>query len=709
MELKGGDVFFNKIIDTLMLVVFGVITYLAIPNVVLADENEPVVDPALMDLLQALDQETEIATKTKMNVDFVPGLVTVFYGDDLLSRGVGSVKEALALIPGVELSISSQGQTQVFIRGIGSAFSSGKLKVLLNGVPFNATLNVTTTALELPAEQIDRIEVIRGPGSAIYGEFAFSGVVNIITRKTHNQGYARYGSLGTKIAGGVLSKKYDDRDLSMSLSFSGTFKDGDSIKTGPDILDNTPFEGLSNAPGTSNEVEQDTAIIFQSKYGDSKFSAQYVKVSTGDYFGFANALPSYESKIMRELSLFTVNAETHWYLTNDLDINAFVGWHDFKLKSGLHEFYPPNINFGAGSFPDGVIGSPNYQEMKYRLGAELDYQGWNKHEILAGFEWLYTKQGDTFAERNYDPNAVPLSPVPLDEYRGNENWLDENLTRQSLGMYIQDQFATSDKLTMTAGLRFDTYDDVGNDLSPRFAVVYRVKDHQTIKAQYSEAFRPPTFVETATQNNPVVSGNPDIESEHIKSYELGYIFNNEINKFRATLFYSDLHDLIMVDPTANTYTNHGEVHTKGLELEYVRNFGQKFRIDANTAYIRPWNESADTSIADVAQVTANVGLLYRIAHDYSITGQYRYVGERERDEVDPRDNLQSYQVLDITFSASNIGGHGLTLRGGIKNLFDADVVYPSPMVSFAGSLRPSYVDDYPRYGREFWLQADFRI
>jgi len=708
MKRKFGDSLFTKAsFRALFTAAFGIIASLTSPVTLLAVENESADDAALMDLLQVLDQETEIATKTKMNVDFVPGLVSVFYGDDLQSRGVDSVKEALALIPGVELSISSQGQTEVFVRGIGTAFSSGKLKVLLNGVPFNATLNVSTTALDLPTEQIDRIEVVRGPGSAIYGEFAFNGVVNIITRRDNQQAYVRAGSLGTKVVGGLLSKKFNDRDLSVSLSFSGTYKDGDSVKTGSDVLENTSFAGLSNSPGTSNEKERDTAVIFQSEYGDTKFSAQYVKSAKGDYFGFANALPSYDNKILRELSLFAVNAETLLVKSDDMDISAFIGWHDFRLESGLHEFYPQGINFGAGVFPDGVIGSPNYQEMKYRLGSELHYQGIERHDILAGVEWLYTRQGDTYAKRNYDPNT--MTPVPLDEYRGNENWLEEGLTRESIGLYLQDQFAFNEKLTMTAGLRFDSYDDVGNDLSPRLAAVYRIKEHQTVKVQYSTAFRPPTFIETSTKNNPVVAGNPDIESEHIRSFELGYVFNNEINKFRATMFYEDLHDLILVDTTSKIYVNHGEVHTRGLELEYVRNFGHKFRVDSNAAYVRPWNSSTDDYLSDIAQVTANIGLMYRVAHDYNITGQYRYVGERKRDEADPREDLQAYQVLDVTVSANNVGNYGLTIRGGVKNLFDEDVVYPSPMVTFAGSAKPSYEDDYPRPGREFWLQMDIRL
>ncbi|MCK4586193.1 MAG: TonB-dependent receptor, partial [Gammaproteobacteria bacterium] len=411
----------------------------------------------------------------------------------------------------------------------------------------------------------------------------------------------------------------------------------------------------------------------------------------------------------REVSFYTVNVESKWSLAPDLDVNTYLGWHDYKLESGLHEFYPANINFGAGTFPNGMLGSPNYEERKYRFGVDFSYKGWKKHNTLAGVEVLYTKQGDTYAERNYDPNAIPPAPVPLAEYRGAENWLEEDLTRLVLGLFVQDQFAVSDRLTMTAGLRFDSYDDVGQAFSPRVAVVYRLKENQTIKAQYAQAFRPPTFIETATKNNPVVSGNPDIESEHMTTYELAYVFNDEINRFRSTLFYSDLHDLIVVDSAANTYVNQGEAHTQGIELEYIRNFGQKLKVDANVSYMRPWDASSDALIADVAMLTGNVGVMYHPEKNYSFSAQYRYVGERQRESIDARDELEGYQVVDLAASSSNVVVNGFTLRAGVKNLFDETIKYPSPMVNFAGSLLPAYEDDYPRPGREYWLQADLRF
>lgn len=676
-----------------------------------AAEEDAEADAALQALLGALEQETQIATRTKMNVDFVPGMVSVLYGKDLQDKGVRNAGEALALIPGVELSIASDGQSQVFVRGVGTSFSSGKIKVLFNGVPYNSTLSVAATSLHIPVEQIERIEVIRGPGSTIYGEFALMGVVNVVTRKQENRAFVRYGDLGNKEAGFQLWHENEKQDWELNLSFAGTEIDGDTVESGPDILRAPMFAGVTRAPGPVNEKERDRTAVFQFDYGEFNFLAQWAKVDSGDAFGLAHALPAAEPRIMREVEMLSVQAEQHWSPGANLDVKAHLGWLDYSLKSGLHEFYPPGF---LGAYPNGLIGSPNYEERKYRAGAEVNFRGMENHDWLLGFEWLYTDAGDTFAVRNYDPNNfIPMTTVPaplpggLGVFRGDGNWLEEGLTRRVWGLYVQDQYNVTEKLTITGGLRFDSYDDVGSAASPRIAAVYRLKDQHTLKVQYARAFRPPTFLETSTKNNPVVTGNPNIESEIIDNYELGYIFNDGVNMLRATMFHAGLSDLILIDPATNAYANQGKVSVHGLELEFARKFGHKLKLDSTLGLVEAEELKTNTHLADVAHVTADLGLIYRPWKDYVIAAQYRYVGQRERAASDPRDHLDGYQTLDVTATAENFFKSGLLLRAGVRNAFDADVRYPSPLVSFGGTVVPSYPEDYPRPGREYWLQMEF--
>ena len=173
-------------------------------------------DAVLQELIQLLDQETELATKSKMNVDFVPGIISVLHGKDMLARGVENVYQALGLIPGIEISRSNDGQPQILVRGIGKSFFSSKVKFLLNNTPFNATLGAATTLLILPMEQVERIEVIRGPGSAIYGEYASVGVINIITRKDDTALFVRANDLKKRTYGGMYSQQLPDKNLSFN-------------------------------------------------------------------------------------------------------------------------------------------------------------------------------------------------------------------------------------------------------------------------------------------------------------------------------------------------------------------------------------------------------------------------------------------------------------------------------------------------------------
>ncbi len=127
-------------------------------------------------LQQTLDEATEIATKTKMNIDYVPSVVSVQRGDKLKLLGANTVYDALEMLPGIQMQVNQLGQIETVVRGFKNPNSaiSDKIKVLLDGVPVSSeTFSTAGYVMNFPLELVDRIEVLRGPGSTIYGSGAF--------------------------------------------------------------------------------------------------------------------------------------------------------------------------------------------------------------------------------------------------------------------------------------------------------------------------------------------------------------------------------------------------------------------------------------------------------------------------------------------------------------------------------------------------------
>jgi len=683
------------------------------------DTDTESADVVLKELIQLLDQETELATKSKMNVDFVPGMMSVLHGKDMLARGVENVYQALGLLPGIELSRTNDGQPQVLVRGIGKTFFSSKIKFLLNNTPFNSTLGAATTLLILPIEQVERIEVIRGPGSAIYGEYASVGVVNIITRKDDTAIFVRANDLKKHTLGGMYSKRLPEKDLAFDISVSQVKAEGGDVDAGPDVLDGTLQESYSNAPGPINNMEKHNTLLLDINYKEYLFSIQHVEQGVGDYFGLANALPSDQRRIVRSITMDSFELSKKWEVNEDWRAKGTVGLLHFNLDSDYYELYPSGFTVPnpappptAFVYPDGVQGGPNYEDNRYYVNGDFNYGGMKEHEWLLGFDLSYIKQGDTYVNRNYNPDDLtPITDPPsLVRLNGAENWIKEGLTRTVIGLYAQDRYSVTKKLALTFGLRIDHYDDVGTDVTPRFAGVYQLADKQMLKFQYARSFRPPTFLELYTQNNLIVDGNPDLESENVDTLEAAYIFNDGATVFRSTAFYFIARDLIVIDPAIKRYTNQGKISTVGFEFEWQQQVTRKIKLDAALTAFHAENDQTSEDVPGIADVAGNIALLLRPWPDYVIGIQFNALGDRKREDGDSRPDLDGYTTLDVTLNVFNLAFHNFNLRTGIKNLFDNDVVYPSPLVGFppgSPQLRPAYQDDYPQTGREVFLQLDY--
>ena len=642
------------------------------------------------ELLSKINKTTKIATKTKLNSDYVPGIVTVLEGKELLRKGCHTVIDAIETVPGFMKTGSN-----LIIRGIGEVIYSGKLKLLLNNVPMNDSLAADCNPIYLiPIEQVERIELIRGPGSTLYGKFAYAGVVNVITRKDENRLFIGYGNNNTRFNGLNLFYKSKNKNSGINLNFSDRQNDRTGRIAGPDSLYNTPNERVSLAPGEIDDSSKFTLASLQMYYEDFYFLGQYISKTYGSSFGMLGALPPLDENRLDVDSYYMF--QTNWKpeLSKDISLNLYVGIKQSCYNEDDTYFYPPGFAMPTGiSYTDGVIGGPHYEERDIYSGLELNYNINDSSSIQMGLEYENIKTLDVWASRNYelleDTYGIPGIPLPeVRKFTGDGNWLKENISRNILGIYIQNQLKLTDRLALTTGLRYDNYDDIGDKFSPRISAVYNLFDKNIFKFQYAEAFRPPSFMEMYSINNPLALGSKDILPEKIKTYELGYIFIVKKTSIKYTLYHSELKDLIIFKD--HYYKNKAIVNSRGAELEVKWNINEKLSIDSSFSFTKTYDKISKKDIGGSAKTIGNIGIMCRPFNNFYLNLQNHYVGDRKRSSGDSRPDLDSYFCTNLSVISENVFKYGLNIRLSIKNLFETDIRYPSS----------DYAEDYPAIGRE---------
>lgn len=395
-------------------------------------QKPPSDDKELSDLMNILEQETDVATKTRLNSDYVPGIVTVLEGEQLEAMGVGTAAEALGMVPGMQAVFDNAGSPSVVVRGIDFPFNSGNIQILINSVPLTrADAGISASSLLLPIEQIERIEVIRGPGSVVYGDFAFMGLVNIVTRKEGQRLYGR-GDIRRRSLGGMATGK------SESMTW----------------MANVSHEASGNAAVQLSRAHDDRTfgIVTLEGHGFSLLAQEVDRTfepsGAGPHFGETSWVV--DGRYGRDLAP-KVHAEANVaYLKSDLDNTA-----------------------------------SNLQGDQSRFGLSFAVDRWQRQSWLVGADYSISSI-DRATHVNPPPPGLPPGPPQT---------LAVGVDRRITGFVIQDRVDVTPKLSITLGARHDSYSDLQSRTTPRAAVVLRATDRHIFKAQYSEGFRPPTFFE----------------------------------------------------------------------------------------------------------------------------------------------------------------------------------------------------------------------
>ncbi len=662
-------------------IIVGLLTTLALTPAVRSQDSAD--DTDLRQFLELLDQQTTLATNSRLNADFVPGMVSVVDGSELRRRGFRSVWQALESLPGVIATQNETGLRSVGVRGLGDLFESGKVKLLLNGVALNPSASGTTgPLLDTPIEQVERIEFIRGPGSAVHGEFAYAGVLNVITR---SRGEAYGAELdtgnGTRFS---LLREFGGGGFRGSINLAAGTADGDDIDSGPD---RTPSGTPSYAPGPINNKRDFFSAIVELEFGDIDALLQLQQGNRGDHFGTNNLLPPDDRQ--------TVISETQFSAVLRRAFEIAPGYDaEWSLHALAHDteqnelFLGLSENFGGLGNEDDIVADTRLSEQRIEARLNLAYAR-GAHRLFA--ELVATDIRVTESEQfiNLVTTIGPPSPT-MNEFPGP---VADDADRRALSLVLQDEYRIDEMTTLTAGLRYDDYEDIGDNLSPRLALVWRASDRQVFKTQLARAFRPPSLIETGGARD------QSVEPETNDTIEFGYIYVLPDGVIRNTLYHSRLDDLIMFQDFAPFgYYNAGSQELTGYEIELERSLGTNWQVHSSLSL----QDYADEGLPGAAPWLLKLGLGYTIAPLTEAHLQVNAIGSRDRAAGDSRDDFDQTTRLDLTLKRRNLAGiAGLDLHLGIDNLLDERLEQPSPADTYPG--------DYPYSdGALLWLQLVYQ-
>ncbi|GAB6042190.1 hypothetical protein JCM17961_28660 [Endothiovibrio diazotrophicus] len=663
--------------------------------------DAPAADEAaeLAALLDTLEEVTEIATRNRMNTDYVPGMVTVLRGEELESRGIATVWQALGLVSGVEITRNNFGEPLVLMRGVGQTLHSGNLKVMLNSVPMNNDLNgYAPGVMQLPVAMVERIEVYRGPGSALYGEYAYAGVVNVVTRQEGQGVYLRFDSHDSAGGGGYASWRSPSGKLKLFGDLSRWSGDGSRIDSGPDAFTTT---GYSYAPGPIDDREGDGVAILGAEFNGFRLLSQYTRMEHGPWFG-RSALPPPDPLAIGVTRHHTLSLDKGWALADDLDLQTRLYHQAFSDDSpevvlvppGYPTRIPPSLPApppGAPvplAPPEGVVNQRSSDLRRSGAEASLTWDGWTDHQWLFGLGYARSEvTGSSYAE-----NGATILP-----YNARTAGLPEGADRKLVSATVQDQWRIGERLELTGGIHYDDYSDVGDSITPRLAAVWRHDDRHLFKGQYAEAFRPPTFGELfdGTRNG------RRLRPETLRSLELSYIYRVSDTRFQLTVFNTELQDLISEVAGPDRYRNLGEIRQRGAEAEWERRFAANWRLGANLSFLDSVDRPTGKPVGGSARWLANVTLDGRLAPEWQLSARLNHVGDRAGWPGGGTAPLDDYTTVSLGLSRFDLGAKGGTLRFGVENLFDDEVQALATVDTYRGNLTQP--------GRSGWLQYSYAI
>ncbi len=700
-----------------------------------------------LSLEEMMDVKVSVATKILVSVEKAPSIVSVVTAQEIRNMGARNLEDILRTIAGFDVISDNYGM-RIGVRGLFTPpGTNNKFNIMIDGHSLRGSWLGGLRYIEdnISINNIKKIEIIRGPGSALYGTNSFFGVINIVTKDGEDEpsrASLSVGSFNTTVPNGEFS--YEDDNIKAYI-FAEYFKtDGPKLHIESDAAFKNWGESASAAPGKTIETEE--SFIFQTKikYADISFNGMTIQgIDTQPKIGVAYALVDEDDT--KESESFAELKFEHEFDAFYFSAKLFYDYHkydtNYECFSEETASYFNNEYSSEEPYPAGV-GMHGYPILESkRSGGEIVVR-----KVLVK---VIDITGGLFYERSENHNDLGKqnanligSPYPLNDdssymyqpmqYLG--GWHTDNdgipmfgvrdTDRNVSAVYIQsiidlkescsiEQGAES--LTLTAGVRYDDYDDVGSSTNPRLGIVYSPVEKLYFKLLYGEAFRAPSFYEMYARYNPTCEGNTELRPETITTIEwlVGYNFSRRI-KSSITFFDIKIRDLIeksvIPGQTRLQWENIGTVESQGTEVE-LKCIWDKYRY----GYVNfSMHDSKDTTNKDFdmggVSFVGNLGVNYDLT-DWLIGNiSINYVGERSRTDkkvlsegslvkLDQRDPIDARTLVNASLIKKNFLLEKMDIQLSGYNLLDEDHRDPDVTINL--------VNDTPRSDRTFFAKISY--
>ncbi len=588
------------------------------------------------------------ASKKPEMVSGVAAAVYVITQEDIRRSGVTSIPEALRLAPGVHVARITATDWAINIRGLNDQFAQNLL-VMIDGrkVYTHVFSGVFWDIQDTVIEDIDRIEVIRGPGAALWGANAVNGVINIITQKakqTHGwQAIALGGSeeqSGSLRYGGTLDNGAHYR------AYGKFFNRGDLSDVGLDSLDETSNPTDAQSSNDWRSVRGGFRFDFEPGHGLSDASPNNFTLQGEAYTN------RYERKLERRSIIFPSAVSNQ---SGQTETSRAIGWH--LLGRWQHNIANDSDTILQIYYDQAQKDYDPSSGLVHT--ADLDFQHRlplaKRQEIVWGLEYK-------FISDEFDESAnIQMDPSQLDQ----NQW----------SAFIQDEFKiVPDRLTFIAGSKFDYNEFTDLEVQPSIRALYTPDKRYSVWAAISRAVRMPSRLELHGQTSDLIElpdidpdapveitthGNSDLESEELIAYELGVRLTTPLRlRFDTTLFYNDYRNLIGLELDDNDpdddridlgYANNRSGRAYGFELALDWKIYSNWMLGGSYSYLRTIieeNKVEDPNIAALISQDSNPRHLFSVRSYLDITPQIdfdvwlRYVSRL------PERDIDGYTVMD---------------------------------------------------------------